>query len=232
MNIFYLTNVDATTTTLPPEESAHCMRVLRKKCGDTIYLVDGKGGFYNAKIVSEHSKKCEIEIIEHKIISPPRNYKIVLAVAPTKMMERYEWFVEKAVEIGIDEIVPLQCEHSERKNCNVERLNKIAIAALKQSMNLYLPNITEIKSFKEFVKQCNTESKYIAHCENAQQSLKQSYSKETNVTILIGPEGDFSKEEISYAIENGFEAVNLGKTRLRTETAAVVVCSIINLINS
>ena len=209
------------------------MQVLRKKIGDIIYLVDGKGGFYKAILIGDNPKSCHL-----KIDKVERNYgksdlHIHIAIAPTKMNERFEWFLEKSTEIGINEITPILCEHSERKILKLERMNKILVAAMKQSNQAYLPKLNSAVSFDSFVNNNTVEERYIAHCieNHKKKQLNEVIKKGTNTLVLIGPEGDFSQKEIDYALKHGFSAVSLGKNRLRTETAAIVSCHTINLIN-
>ena len=233
MNIFYTPNItDTKIFVLDENESKHAIKVLRLNQNDEICLVDGKGYFYTAKISVAHPKKCEVQILEKKA---EENLKpsIHIAIAPTKNNDRLEWFIEKTTEIGVTEISPIICEHSERKILKIERLEKRAIAAMKQSLKATLPIINEAVSFKTFIEKLPTTSeKYIAHCnEENQQHLKDVYTGGKNCIILIGPEGDFSTTEIELALKNGFTPISLGKSRLRTETAGVVVCNIINLLN-
>jgi len=232
MNLFYTPDINSNSYTLSEEESKHCIRVLRLKEGDIIQLIDGAGGFYSAKILDANPKKCEVEITEIKKDFGKRNYYLHLAVAPTKNIERFEWFVEKATEIGIDEITPIKCEHSERTIVKTERLNKVAVSAMKQSVKAYLPKINEMVSFDQFIKQDFSGQRFIAHCfDLPKQSLKTVYQKNKNALILIGPEGDFSKAEVDLAHKNNFQEISLGNSRLRTETAATVACHTINLVN-
>ncbi len=233
MNIFYTPTINSTDSyVLNETESKHAIKVLRLKQGDTVCLVDGVGSFYVAQISNEHPKKCEVKIIE-KRTEENNKPRLHIAIAPTKNNDRIEWFIEKTTEIGITEVTPIICDHSERKVIKTERLEKRAIAAMKQSLKASLPLIKEPISFKTFVSALNNnEKKYIAHCnEDDQKHLKDVYSSGENCVILIGPEGDFSENEIGFAIENGFTPVSLGKSRLRTETAGLVACNVINLLN-
>ena len=233
MQLFYTPDINSDEYTLSKEESKHCIQVLRKKIGDIIYLVDGKGGFYKAILIGDNPKSCHL-----KIDKVERNYgksdlHIHIAIAPTKMNERFEWFLEKSTEIGINEITPILCEHSERKILKLERMNKILVAAMKQSNQAYLPKLNLAVSFDSFVNNNTVEERYIAHCieNHKKKQLNEVIKKGTNTLVLIGPEGDFSQKEIDYALKHGFSAVSLGKNRLRTETAAIVSCHTINLIN-
>ena len=233
MNIFYTPTINSTANfVLDETESKHAIKVLRLKQGDTIWLVDGKGNFYIAEISNEHSKKCEVKILEKKIDTDNKP-NIRIAIAPTKNNDRLEWFIEKTTEIGITEVIPIICDHSERKVLKTERLEKRAISAMKQSLKANLPLIKEPISFKAFLNSLDYQTeKYIAHCnDESQKHLKDIYQPGKDCLILIGPEGDFSKNEIEMALNNGFTPVSLGKSRLRTETAGLVACNIINLLN-
>jgi 16S rRNA (uracil1498-N3)-methyltransferase len=195
-------------------------------------LIDGKGGFFTAKIIEPNPKKCMVEIVETKKDYKKRNHHLHIAIAPTKNNDRLEWFLEKATEIGIDEITPIVCEHSERKVIKPERLEKILISAMKQSIKAYKPQLNELVRYMDFIKQPFAGEKFIAHCEDHEKSfLKNRYTVGRDVLILIGPEGDFSPAEIELALQNQFKEISLGNSRLRTETAGVVACHTINLLN-
>ena len=215
------------------EESKHAIRVLRLQIGDHIQLIDGKGGLFIAEISHTHPKRCELKVIDQLEHSSQKDHYIHLAVAPTKNMDRFEFFVEKATELGIDEITPIICERSERKTIKKERLVKISIAAAKQSVKPTLPVINELTSIPELLKSTNNGFKFVAHCATDENkfSLKETYRPANDVIILIGPEGDFTEKEINMVSENGFESISLGKSRLRTETAAIVACHAINFMN-
>ena len=234
MQLFYNKNIteDTTDFTFKREESKHIIRVLRKKISDILYITNGNGWLFTAQISIPNINKCTATIIS-KTLKPKRKYNLHLAVAPTKMNDRYEWFLEKATEIGIDTITPIICEHSERKIIKKERLERILQSAMKQSLNSFLPKINNAISFQDFIKQdFNKGHLFIAHCENTnKKSLKQQLKQNTDATILIGPEGDFSVKEITKALENNFTPITLGETRLRTETAAIVACHSIAFIN-
>ena len=211
--------------TLNGEESAHAVRVLRLNAGDEVTLVDGRGGWYRAKIVGAHHKHCEVAILDHQAEYGRRPYRLHIGIAPTKNMDRFEWFIEKATEIGIDEITPLLCERSERKHVNTERLQRVMIAAMKQSEKAYLPLLNEMTPFEKWLKMPKSAHRYIAHCnESDRQSLKTAYQAGWDAVIAIGPEGDFSIQEVKQAIDSGFKCITLGTSRLRTETAGVVAC--------
>ncbi|MDO4755040.1 MAG: 16S rRNA (uracil(1498)-N(3))-methyltransferase [Parabacteroides sp.] len=231
MQIFYTPDI-AVRLELPEEEAGHCIRVLRLTEGDEILLTDGKGTFYKAAISRAHHKHCEVSILESWEQPALWNFKLNIAVAPTKNMDRMEWFVEKATEIGVDAITCLNCRFSERKEVKPARLEKILVSAMKQSQKATLPLLTGMTDFRTFVKQPFEGRKFIAHCEDGdKQLLKQIYQPGENALILIGPEGDFSPEEIALALENGFEPISLGESRLRTETAALVACHTIHVLN-
>lgn len=229
--IFYTPDIDGSRYTLNEEESAHAVRVLRLKAGDEIMLVDGRGGRYRALIVSPHPKRCETEIAEHRQEYGKRPYYLHIAVAPTKNIDRFEWFVEKATEIGIDEITPLLCEHSERNRLNTERVRRVMIAAMKQSQKAYLPRLNELTPFEKFAESAKGDA-FIAYCgEGDKQSLKTAYRPRHNAVIAVGPEGDFSQREIATALAKGFRSISLGTSRLRTETAGIAVCQSISFMN-
>lgn len=226
MQLFYNPDIDENTQQLvfSKEESRHIVKVLRKNSGDQLQITNGKGWLFVAEITNADIKKCVASIIS-KTFEPARRYKVHLAVAPTKMNDRYEWFLEKVTEIGVDVITPIICDHSERKVIKSDRFEKIIQAAIKQSLHYYLPELQEAISFSDFIKQPFNGQKFIAHCEETERtSLKNTLQSNSDVLILIGPEGDFSSSEIKAAIALGFKPVTLGNTRLRTETAAIVAC--------
>jgi len=197
-----------------------------------VQLMNGKGSIFKAIITVPDSKACLLEIIEEKTIRNIRDYQIAIAIAPTKNMDRFEWFIEKSTEIGVDKIIPLICQHSERRDVKTERLEKILVAAMKQSGQLFLPELTPQISFKNLINSPFDGIKTIAHCEaGSKKRLCDAVSSGKSMLILIGPEGDFDPTEIKLAIENGFVPVSLGASRLRTETAGVVACHTVNLIN-
>ena len=233
MQLFYNININETTETFSfdKEESKHIIKVLRKKDTDILYVTNGLGFLFKTEITLASDSKCTVKILSFEK-SAPSKYHLHLAVAPTKMNDRYEWFLEKAVEIGIHEITPIICDRSERKVINTERFDKIILTALKQSNELFLPKLNEAMTFKEFVKLKNEGLQLIAHCEDAdKKTLKSVLVPNENITILIGPEGDFSEKEIEAALENNYISVSLGNTRLRTETAAIVACHSVVFIN-
>ncbi|MBO5224859.1 MAG: 16S rRNA (uracil(1498)-N(3))-methyltransferase [Parabacteroides sp.] len=231
MQIFYTPDI-ALRAELPEEEAGHCIRVLRLTEGDEILLTDGKGMFYKAAISRAHPKHCEVDILESWQQPALWNFQLHIAVAPTKNMDRMEWFAEKATEIGIDAITCLNCRFSERKEVKPARLEKILVSAMKQSQKATLPVLTGMTDFRTFVTQPFDGRKFIAHCEEGDKKLlKQLYQPGENVLVLIGPEGDFSPEEIELALKNGFLPISLGESRLRTETAALVACHTIHVLN-
>lgn len=235
MHLFYTPDINSDLYTLSEEESKHAVRVLRLKLGDKIELIDGHGGFYDAEIIDDNQKRCSVKIIGTKKEWEKRNVFLHIAIAPTKNNDRTEWFVEKAVETGIDEVSLIDCDNSERTVMKVERLQKVAISAMKQSLKAYLPKLNEIKVFKKFIEETNSfkGEKFIAHCNyrGTLPHLKSAYTPKTNTLILIGPEGDFTMDEVNHALQNGFKEISLGSSRLRTETAALYACTTINILN-
>lgn len=234
MQLFYAPEITTPLYTLPEEESGHCVRVLRLKEGDSLHITDGRGTLYRAVVEEAHHKHCTIRIVEEHHEWEKRPYSLTIAVAPTKNIDRIEWFVEKATECGIDRIVPILCDHSERKVVKTERLEKIAASAMKQSLKAYLPQIDSLTPVREFLaEECNA-TKLIAHCEEDMERIFMGdlLRKGENVVVLIGPEGDFSKEEIEAARKAGFQDVTLGNSRLRTETAALAAAMFTAFVNS
>jgi 16S rRNA (uracil1498-N3)-methyltransferase len=232
MHIFFTPDIKGNSYTLDETESKHCVRVLRLEKGDEITLVDGCGGFFTAEITDPNPKRCAVNIVISKLNFSKRNYQVQVAIAPTKNIERIEWFLEKATEIGIDRVIPLLCQHSERKEIKPERLEKVMISAMKQSLKAYMPVLEPMTKFTELIKQSFEGQKFIAHCEDQQRDLlKNLVQPQQNYLVLIGPEGDFSTEEIELAIQAGFKPVSLGDSRLRTETAGLVACHTLNLLN-
>ena len=244
MHLFYTPDI-LTSFELPEEEAAHCLRVLRLGTGDEVMLTDGKGCFYRAEISSVTSKKCLVKILETIPQEPLWTGRLRIAVAPTKNMDRMEWFAEKATEIGVDEIVFLECRYSERRTLKTDRIEKIVVSAMKQSLKSRKPLVVGMTKFNDFVNQDFRGQKFIAHCldsmDNGLPSLFTLHSSlftlnglpskpllrdvivpGEDVEVMIGPEGDFSQEEVALAISKGFRPVSLGKSRLRTETAALV----------
>lgn len=234
MQLFYNPNLDEKDSIFifDSSESKHIVKVLRKRNGDELSITNGKGFLFTAKIISDNAKRCEVEIDSCKK-TYPKSYKLHLVVAPTKMNDRYEWFLEKATEIGVDEITPLICKRSERKTVKLERMQRVVEAAMKQSLQTYLPKLNEPLTFSEFMSLPANGLKFIAHCENTERhELKRRIVADQDATILIGPEGDFTQNEIKEAFKAGYLPVSMGNTRLRTETAAIVACTIVASINN
>ncbi|MEG1546665.1 MAG: 16S rRNA (uracil(1498)-N(3))-methyltransferase, partial [Bacteroides sp.] len=216
----------------PEEEAQHCVRVLRLTQGDEVMLTDGKGSFYKAEINAATGKRCLVTVKETINQDPLWKAHLHIAMAPTKNMDRNEWFAEKATEIGFDELTFLNCRFSERKVIKNERIEKILVSAIKQSLKATLPLLNEMTDFDKFIAKDFRGQKFIAHCyEGEKPMLKEIIRKGEDALVLIGPEGDFSPEEVEKAIAHGFVPISLGKSRLRTETAALVACHILNLMN-
>jgi 16S rRNA (uracil1498-N3)-methyltransferase len=232
MNVFYLPDAQLGTISFPEEESKHIVKVLRMKEGDRFCVTDGKGSLFDAELVDAHPKRAMADLSNQRCGYDIRDFKLSIAIAPTKLNERTEWFLEKATEIGIDEVKLFASYHSERRAANVERFRKIVVSAMKQSVKSKMPVVEEIVPFDKLVKQDFDGQKFIAWIDDdVKEQLCDLYEKGKNAIVLIGPEGDFSKEEVELAKENGFVPVSLGEARLRTETAAVVACHTIQLIN-
>lgn len=233
MHIFYSPNIDENNFHLDEEESRHAVKVLRMREHEPVMVVDGKGGFYKAEISEADPKKCRLKILYSEKEFGKRDFFIHIAIAPTKNIDRIEWFVEKSVEIGVDRISFVQCQRSERKHMNADRIEKIAVSAMKQSLKAYLPEISEMMPLKSFLKSNLEGLRFIGHLEEGEKKeLQHAAIRKGDYCILIGPEGDFSPEEIALAKAAGFMPVSLGPGRLRTETAGMVACHILNLINS
>jgi len=228
MQLFYLEN-PKDEIILSAEESKHATKVLRKKEGDILNFTDGKGYFYKAKITVADTRKCRLQVVSSEQKEKQHNYHLHIAIAPTKNMDRFEWFLEKATEIGIDEITPIICRRSERKVIKTERCNRILLSAMKQSLKFHLPKLNEAISLNDFIKQDFEGTKYIAHCEEGNKTELKEKKKEKRTLILIGPEGDFFPTEIEMALQNQFKAVSLGTSRMRTETAGIIAAHTINL---
>jgi len=234
MQLFYNPRLDhsASQFTLSEEESKHVVKVLRKKEDDILHITNGKGYLFEAKIMVANAKKCKVQIVDsdkkHR-----KMYWFHLVVAPTKMNDRFEWFLEKATEIGVNEITPIICARSERKVIKLDRLNKVLQSAMKQSLQAYLPQLNPAITFDEYLKEEKSGLLFIAHCQEGEKmELKRRVAADKDVTILIGPEGDFTTDELNMAFENNFLPVSLGKNRLRTETAAIVACTTVAIINN
>jgi len=230
--LFYLPEAREGATKLSQEESKHAVKVLRLKTGDNIKLIDGKGGWYEASIVEAAPKSCSFEVTK-QWQEPERDFYIHITIAPTKNIDRIEWFVEKAVEIGVDEISFIACHNSERKVIKLERILKKAISAAKQSLKASIPSINELRKLNSAITQFNEQEKFIAYVDfENPQALHSIASKARSYNVLIGPEGDFSEEELHLALDHNYKKVSLGQSRLRTETAGIAACHLLNIINS
>jgi 16S rRNA (uracil1498-N3)-methyltransferase len=252
LNLFYTPDISGNLYSLNEEESRHCQKVLRLSEGDTVHLTDGRGMLFEARITDFQGRRVTVEVISSQEGFGHRDYYLHMVVAPTKNIDRYEWFLEKATEIGVDEITPLICEHSERRQLRTDRLEKIITSAIKQSLKAYHPKLNEPILLGKFLSsgshapmppnlhapmppshQANSQSanKFIAYITPETPLLQQLYQKGSDATILIGPEGDFSPIEVDTAIRSGYHVISLGNSRLRTETAAVTACHTIDLLN-
>lgn len=232
MNLFYQPLIPEGVHHLDQEESRHCIKVLRKGTGDSILITDGKGHFYEASITNADGRQCEFSIVNTRI-EPSRNYFVHIAISPTKNTERLEWFVEKATELGIDKITPLNCRYTERSFLKKDRLEKVAVSAMKQSLKARLPHLNALIDFKSFINNISETERYIAYVDQSNPNhLKKLANAGKHYVVLIGPEGDFSQEELADAEAKGFQKVSLGQSRLRTETAGLAACHILNLVNS
>lgn len=230
---FYSPDI-ATSLTLPEEEARHCIKVLRHSIGDRISVMDGKGNRYTCVLQSDNPRNAIVEIVSLTKISNNWDAYITVIVAPTKNIDRMEWMTEKLTEIGIDRIIPIKCEHSERKDIKTDRLKRIAVSAAKQSLKAFVPEITEILPLKEALTKYDAEKKFVGYCDSSIERIP--LAKELNkgiksVNIMIGPEGDFSPEEIKAIIDSGYVPVTFGDNRLRTETAAIVACDTVHIVN-
>lgn len=234
MHRFFAPDI-ASTLTLPEEESRHCVRVLRLVEGDEIEVIDGRGTLYRCKVALAHTKHCQVTIVEQ--IAQPTHWRgrVSIAVAPTKNLDRIEWMVEKCVEMGVDEVIPVLCDNSERRVLKTERLTKIAVAAMKQSLKATLPVIRSLTPLSQLINAPFDGNRFIAYCDptlprDRRIAFPQAYDPERDTLILIGPEGDFNNDELQAALHAGFKPVTLGKSRLRTETAATFACAVMHTI--
>jgi 16S rRNA (uracil1498-N3)-methyltransferase len=231
VNLFYQPLIPQGISYLDADESRHCVKVLRHTAGDTLRITDGQGFFYDAIITKADDRQCTFRIAE-TIAQPPRNFTIHIAISPTKNADRIEWFVEKAVELGVDKISIVECENTERTYLKKERLEKVAISAMKQSLKAILPRIEGLLPFQDILTD-NATQKFIAYVDRQNPDhLKNMAAAGKDYVVLIGPEGDFSPDELKVALQNGFKKVSLGPSRLRTETAGLAACHILNLINN
>lgn len=234
MQLFYHPELlpQSDTCTFDAIESQHIVRVLRKREGDILWITNGKGYLFQSEITLAHDKRCKVKVLTAIEQKSHRNYYLQLVIAPTKNMDRLEWFAEKATEIGVDEIVPIICEHSQRKVLKIDRLEKVIIAAMKQSAQYTLPVLREPIGFAEWVNQPFEGQRFIAHCEETErQSFQKEIEPRQKVQVFIGPEGDFSTKEIALALQKGIKPVTFGTNRLRTETAGVVAVHTVALLN-
>lgn len=231
MNVFIAT-IENNTALLTTEESWHCAKVLRRKVGDSVHLIDGVGNFYEGILELVSEKQCKASLKKGPTAQAKRNYYLHLAIAPTKQIDRIEWMIEKAVEIGIDEITFIQSKNSERTVIKLERITKIVESAVKQSLQAYIPKINGLKPFNEIVNDTKADQKLIAHCfQMPKTDIKQISFTNQRTLILIGPEGDFTEAEVNEAQKNNFETLGLGETRLRSETAGLYVCQAASLLS-
>jgi 16S rRNA (uracil1498-N3)-methyltransferase len=229
--LFYTTKIENGFAHLDEEESRHLLTVLRRKVGDRLQLTDGQGFFYEAELAEAGKRQALARIISKKKAPPERAAKLHIAIAPTKQIERFEWFLEKAAEIGVDEITPLLCQRSERDTVRLDRLEKILISAMKQSLRAWLPKLNELTRFQKFATNSTESQKRIAWCSaDPLPHLKTTLLPQESTVVAIGPEGDFSPEEVELALQNGFTGVSLGTARLRTETAGVLAVGVFNLL--
>lgn len=239
MHLFYTPEVkpEQLSYQLSEEESKHAVRVLRLNLGDQVFLIDGKGGLFEAEIAEAHPKRTKLHVVSYTEAYGRSRYRLHLAVAPTKSMDRMEWFLEKGTEIGVQEITPLLCDHSERKEIKLDRLNKIVVAAAKQSLKAYIPRVNPMISIENFLDNLEdgqrVVEKGIAHCEKdaEKEFITQAFKPHGDYVLMIGPEGDFSPREVRLCLSRGFIPISLGESRLRTETAAVLACAEVALLN-
>ncbi len=233
MQLFYLDNIESNICTLNEEESKHCVRVLRLDVGNELYLTDGKGTMCRCIILDANAKRCSVVVVERHTDYGKHPFHLHVAIAPTKNPSRMEWFVEKAVELGIDEITPLVCDHSERNVLKTERIERIAVSAMKQSLKAFMPIVNSPTPVDNVIAMPFDGQRFIGHCIDGERTpLCDVYKRGSNALILIGPEGDFSNREVQLALNGGFVPVTLGQWRLRTETAALSVTAFFNLVNS
>ncbi|MGM0496607.1 MAG: 16S rRNA (uracil(1498)-N(3))-methyltransferase [Bacteroidota bacterium] len=234
MQLFYAPDISGNIYVFPQDESKHIVKVLRLKEGDSIHITDGKGNLFISEIVEADIKNCKVKVTSKRSEEGKRDFSVHIAIAPTKNIKRFEWFLEKCTEIGVDEITPLKCMYSERDHIRLDRLNRVVSSAMKQSLKTYLPVLNEMTDFEDFLSLGLDNETYrcIALCDDSpKQHLKNAYSQRKDVVIIIGPEGDFSDEEKESAKEKGFKPVSISSSRLRTETAGVVACHTVNLMN-
>lgn len=234
MNYFYHPRLDHSVKqfSFDPEESRHIARVLRKRVGDHVYITNGKGLLFEAEILQADPNRCMGQVLDVQKFHP-KMYQLHLAVAPPKKADRFQWLLEKATEIGVNRITPIICEHSERPKLPMERMQRTVEEAMKQSLRTFLPQLDAPVPLGQFLEEEQALLRFIAHCRNGEKmDLKRRVAADKDVVVLIGPEGDFSEQEIENAYDRGFSPVSLGESRLRTETAALVACVTVNLINN
>ena len=229
MHLFYNPHIQGDSFELEEQESKHAIRVLRLVRDDRVILVDGRGGWYEAAIIDDHPKRCKLQILSYTPDYRPLSYSLHLAVAPTKNLDRFEWFIEKATEIGISEITPLICKRSERRQVKYERLEKILVSAMKQSLKAYKPKLNNPVSMEEFLRTDQQGTLGIAHCYPLERKGIKELDHSGTYTLIVGPEGDFTEEEVSNALKAGYVPFHLGESRLRTETAALYISTAISL---
>lgn len=234
MQLFYMPSIEEGLCALPEGEARHATQVLRKRVGDVLDIVDGKGGWYKGEIIAAAKKSCTIQATLRQQEPLRGNPSIVMAVSPTKNNERFEWFLEKATELGVDEIVPLQCKRTERSKIRLDRYEKVLVSAMKQSLQAWLPRLHPLTPLKEWLQQLQaTKQRYVGWCDEVgQEALSKQYMAGEDVIILIGPEGDFTEEEIEMSRMTGYMPMTLGANRLRTETAAIAALHTIKVLNA
>jgi len=229
MHLFYNSHIQGDSFELEEQESKHAIRVLRLVRDDRVILVDGRGGWYEAAIIDDHPKRCKLQIQSYTPDYRPLSYSLHLAVAPTKNLDRFEWFLEKATEIGISEITPLICRRNERRQVKYERLEKILVSAMKQSLKAYKPKLNKLVAMEEFLRTDHQGTLGIAHCYPLERKGIKELDHSGTYTLMVGPEGDFTEEEVSRALKAGYLPLHLGDSRLRTETAALYITTAISL---
>jgi 16S rRNA (uracil1498-N3)-methyltransferase len=236
MQHFYAPDINSPRYTISGEESRHAVKVLRLGVGSRLHLVDGRGTLYAAEIEKTDPRGCEVRVVETFPDHGRRGYRLTMAVAPTKNSDRYEWFLEKATEVGIDAVVPVECANSERRVFNSGRAARVLVSAMKQSLKASLPELAPLTSVRELIERPFDGVKFIAHCRDedfgsARVPVTKALPPHTDALILIGPEGDFTAEEVALALKNGFTPISLGESRLRTETAALVAVATVYMAN-
>ena len=234
MQLFFASDINEKTTqyVFDKTESKHIVRVLRKRAGDILFIINGKGLLIESEITIANDKNCTVVVKSIEKKDKTYSYKLHIGIAPTKNIDRFEWFLEKATEIGIDEITPILSEHSERKILKMDRLHKIVESAAKQSLQYHFPKLNEAVTFNKFIQNASAKNLYIAHCEPTEKKyLKNLTQNNKDIIILIGPEGDFSSDEIHQALEKNYVPVSLGESRLRTETAGIIAVATIAIGN-